>query len=165
MATFSVSRELGMPPSQLYDLAIGPDFQQLRAEHLGGIGLPVVTPLEGRCVRIEMTRRLPPEKLPAAARRFVPKDTAAHQVDEWLDVSDAGAKGRWTAKVPGVPVEISGGYDVHRSGNASVFACTGDVRVGVPVLGKKIASEVAKYLEELARTELDLMESHLAGRA
>ena len=166
MATFSVHRELPLPPLDLYAVAIGDEFQRLRADELGGVGTPVVTPTDGGCHQVEMTRRVPAEALPGAVRKFLPKDAAATQVDTWREVGDDAASGTWRATVAGAPVQISGTYEVGRSAaDTSRFTVTGDVRVSIPVVGGKIAGEVKKYLEQLAVKELDLIERHLAERA
>ena len=161
-ATFSVERELPKPPSELYDVAMGDEFQSLRASELGGTAPPTVTPTSGRGNRVEMTRRIPPEKLPSAVRKFLPKNAAARQVDDWVEITEDGSRGTWTAEVPGAPVTIGGRYDVARTAGGSLFRVTGEVKVSIPVVGGKIANEVRKYIEELAVQELDLMERHLA---
>ena len=161
-ATFSVERELAKPPSELYDVAMGDEFQSLRAAELGGTAPPTVTPTSGRGNRVEMTRRIPPEALPGAVRKFLPRNAAARQVDDWTEITDDSSRGTWTADVPGAPVGIAGRYHVTRAGERSLFRVTGEVKVSIPVVGGKIANEVRKYIEELAVQELDLMERHLA---
>ena len=158
MATFDVTRDFPVTPERLFATVTDPAYLQVRGERFGGIGTPTVTAEDGD-VRIETARRLPVDKLPSAAKKFIPGDGQLHQVDHWSS-GDGAWRGHWA--VSGTPAKVAGEHAITAAGAGARYTVRGETSLSVPLVGGKISNEIAKRIEELVGLEFDLLADYLA---
>ncbi len=161
MASFQVEREYGVGVQRLIDTLSDPAYLAERSQRFGGVGDPVVS-RDGDRLRIESVRRLPMDKVPGTLRKFLPGDGGLVQVDEWL-VSDGTAAGTWATDLRGTPGTLRGDHEVTPAASGCRYAVRGEVQIRVPLIGGKIAGEVASYLRRLVELEQELLAQY-AGR-
>ena len=157
MASFNVSRDFPVPAADLYAAATSPDYLRVRGERFGGVGGPRLT-TEGKTLTIATARRLPIDKVPSAARKFLPGDGTLQQADEWHD-RDGSWAGTWV--VSGTPAKVAGEHSITTAGDGSRYTVKGEASLSVPIVGGKIANEIAKRIEELVGHEFDLLSDYL----
>ncbi|MBA8795320.1 hypothetical protein FHX74_002948 [Friedmanniella endophytica] len=87
------------------------------------------------------SRKLP---APDSARKFVGSTLTVVEKVHWEQPSDDGSRrGDVDMTVPGQPVTLKGFYQLYAGGRGSVLTLTGDLKVNVPLLGKKLEESAA----------------------
>ena len=116
-------------------------FLRERYEALGATDVEVTCVEEDGRYRITIDRSVP-VTVPSFARKVLSPRTKIHQVDEWSLADLAEMTGRWTVKTHGLPIEMRGTVRLSPSGSGSVHEITGDMHVGIPLIGGRLK----KYL-------------------
>lgn len=142
-----------LPSRELFAVMRDPVYLAARQQRFGGVGQPTVTESETQTV-IATARQLPLDEVPAAARPFV-GDGRVTQVDTWqLPVAgDDSFTGRWGADLGSAPATLGGALALVGTEMGSQLSIGVEVVVNVPFIGPKLATNVAKYLNELIQQE------------
>ncbi len=81
---------------------------------------------------------------PAAAARFTGPDMEVVEEIAWGPAeADGSRRGRLTITVPGQPVNMNGTANLTAAGEGSLLEVSGDLKVNVPLLGKKLEQSAA----------------------
>ena len=87
------------------------------------------------------SRKLP---APDSAKRFVGSTLTVVEKVDWSAANDDKSRtGAVDMSVPGQPVTLRGSYQLHAGGRGSVVTLTGELKVNVPLLGKKLEQSAA----------------------
>ncbi|HEX8093288.1 DUF2505 domain-containing protein [Jatrophihabitans sp.] len=101
-----------------------------------------------------LVRRVMPARVPEIARRFVGETLSIDQVEQW---SALGPTGTRTAvvnvTVKGQPASMTGSMVLSPTPDGSTELVTGEVKVGIPFLGRQIEPEIVKVIESALRIE------------
>jgi hypothetical protein len=93
---------------------------------------------------VKTSRQLP---APDAARPFTGETLNVVEDVAWADADgDGGRSAVVTLKVPGQPVSFNGRYQLAAAGAGSVLTLKGELKVNVPLLGKKLEEAAAPAL-------------------
>jgi hypothetical protein len=110
------------------------------------------------------TSRTMPAMVPDAVRRMTGETITIVQVERW---GPAAADGSRTADlevtIAGQPAGMQGSARLSPTSTGSTEVFTGDVKVRVPFLGKKIEPEVVKAFRAFIRKEGEIGRAHLAA--
>jgi len=87
------------------------------------------------------TRRSLPS--PDAARPFVGATLTVVENVTWADAATGNRTAAVTLSVPGQPVSFNGKYELTAGGPGSTLSFTGELKVNVPLLGKKLEQAAA----------------------
>lgn len=147
----------GVTVEQAYALAIDKAFRGEACAEQGATDHAVTTEpnaIGGNTVTILRTM---PADMPDFVKKFVGETVKVKQVEEW---SAPDAAGRRSAAVRvtivGQPVEAKGEAVISAEGGLAMLLFTGDVKVSVPFIGKKIEPEVARAILASLRHEAKL---------
>lgn len=132
-----------------------PAFRQDSGKAMGVISADVsITPHgEGISVRIDQVQ--PSEGVPGFAKKFVGETTRSIQIEEWHSPSGGSIE----IDTPGKPASISGTLALAEAGGRTTETLEVEIKVSVPLIGKKLESLVAEQIS----TGMD--REHTAGVA
>jgi hypothetical protein len=103
--------------------------------------------------RVQVDRVMAPQ-VPDFIRKFVGDSIAIRQIEEW---SAPGPTGTRTATVhltiKGQPASMVGTAVLAPAPEGSTEVVTGDVKVAIPLLGRKVEPEIVKVIEAAVRIE------------
>ena len=103
--------------------------------------------------RVQVDRVMAPQ-VPDFIRKFVGDSIAIRQVEQW---SPPGPTGTRTATlnltIKGQPASMVGSAVLAPAPEGSTEVVTGDVKVSIPLLGRKIEPEIVKVIEAAVRIE------------
>lgn len=159
--TSTVSRTYPLPPLDLVELMLSPEFQRARAERLGGIGTPTVT-RDGGTATVRFPRRLPLADLPGPLRSLAGTGEVT-QVEEWQTIAADRCAAAWRSesKLPG---KAGGTFEVLPDGDGARYVVVASVEIKVPLVGGRISKEAEAQVVKLIEAEMDFAEEFLASR-
>jgi uncharacterized protein DUF2505 len=101
-----------------------------------------------------LVHRVMPAQVPDFVRRFVGESISIAQVEQW---SAPGPTGVRTAvvnvTVKGQPATMTGSMVLSPAPDGSTELVTGEVKVAIPLLGRRIEPEIVKVIEAALRIE------------
>jgi hypothetical protein len=110
---------------------------------------------------VKTSRQLP---APDAARPFTGDTLTVVEEIVWGEPQADGSRtGTATMKVPGQPVNFTGRYVLAPGGTGSSLTLTGQLKVNVPLLGKKLEQAAAPAVMAGFRTQEQVGAEWLAG--
>jgi hypothetical protein len=106
------------------------------------------------------TRRLP---APDAAAKFTGPEITVIEETAWGPADASGSRtGRVTMSIPGQPVTMKGAVELAAEGAGTIAEMTGDLKVAIPILGKKLEQSAAPAILAGFRTQQKVGDSWLA---
>jgi hypothetical protein len=132
-------------PDQAYALAVDPAFRTAVCEATHALEHDVsVEERDDKTAAVVVTRTMPAD-VPDFVKRFVGETVEVVQSEDW-GVPDA--QGQRTAdlvlQIKGQPAKMTGAVSIQGTGAGCVITIEGDLKVAIPLLGRKIESEIAK---------------------
>jgi hypothetical protein len=109
-------------------------------------------------VRVDQKR--PAEGIPSFARKFVGDTIAISQREDWSSATDATLD----VTIPGKPGHLKGTVTLRPDGQGTVETISGELKVGIPLVGGKIEVLVAELFEHALQTEQRIGTVWLAER-
>lgn len=109
-------------------------------------------------------KRVMPADVPDAIRKFLGETITVTQTERWgAPDSDGARRAKIEVHIAGQPASMQG-TSVLRGGDNSTLTVEGDVRVKVPLFGRKIEPEVAKAITAALRIEERSARDYLTPR-
>ena len=103
--------------------------------------------------RVEVERVLP-AAVPDFIRRLVGDTITVRQVEDWSAADGRGAhRAEIRLTIQGQPASMVGVAELTPDGTGSQELITGDVKVAIPLLGRRIEPEIVKVIEAGLRVE------------
>ena len=100
---------------------------------------------------------------PDQARKFVGSTLNVVEKVTWEPAAEDGSRSAaMEMTVPGQPVLMRGNYQLHPGGRGSVLTLTGELKVNVPLLGKKLEQSAAPAVLAGFRTQQQVGDDWLA---
>lgn len=159
-----VERIYTVPPARLYEVMTDVDYLTTRSRRYGGESHPTVVHSPGVVV-VTTQRRIPVDKLPSIARRYL-GDARLVQIDRWTEPSGDDAVVASLAVDAGrMPLEMLGRHEIRPTATGCVYSINIDTAVKVRLVGGAINSAVASQLEKLLTAEMAFTEAWLSGDA
>lgn len=127
------------------------DYWRTRIAEVGGDGarLDRLDIGEGT-VAVEMTQLIPAEHLPSLVTKIRPGDLVITRTEDWTHpAGNPTATGTLTARVAGLPGELTGTLTLAPAGTGSTVTLDGRVDVPIPLIGSKIEAVIAERITEL----------------
>lgn len=94
-------------------------------------------------------------KVPDFVKKLIGDTVTIKQVEQWAAPSAEGSRtATVTMKVVGKPAGFKGKATLKADGKATEFVVSGDVKVDVPFVGKKVEPLVAKAIEASLRYDV-----------
>jgi uncharacterized protein DUF2505 len=105
------------------------------------------------------TRKLP---APDAAAKFTGPEITVVEETAWGPADASGNRtGRVNMTIPGQPVSMKGAIELAATGSGTVAELTGDLKVAIPILGKKLEQSAAPAILAGFRTQQKVGDSWL----
>lgn len=112
---------------------------------------------------ITTVRAVPADRVPDIAKKFVSKGISMTQTDK---VSAPAADGSRTVNtdvsVNGMPVSATATQKLAAQGETTLITVNGEVKCGIPLVGKKIAAAAEPYVGKVLSTLATSAESWIA---
>ena len=106
------------------------------------------------------TRKLP---APDMAQKFVGQTVTVLEETVWGPADATGTRtGRTSMKIPGQPVTMKGTVELAGGGLGTVAELTGDLKVAIPILGKKLEQSIAPTIVAGFRVQQKIGDTWLA---
>lgn len=103
--------------------------------------------------RVQVQRVMAPQ-VPDYMRRFVGESISIAQVEQWSPPGPTGARTAVVdVVVKGQPASMTGSMALSPTQAGSTELVTGEVKVAIPLLGRKIEPEIVKVIEAALRIE------------
>lgn len=111
-----------------------------------------------------VVERVMPAEVPDAIRKFLGETITVKQTERWGAPDPDGTRhASVEVNIAGQPASMQG-TSVLRGAEESTLTVEGDVRVKVPLFGRKIEPEVAKAIVAALRIEERAAQTYLVGR-
>jgi uncharacterized protein YndB with AHSA1/START domain len=145
-------------PEEVFAIVTDPTFREQACEKTRALSYDVeVTEFAGDIV-VRVRREMSSGEVPDIARKFVGQTLTLVQTETW---GPAKADGSRDADVVGeisnTPVTLKGTASIAISGGATVQAIEVDVKVAVPLIGKKMEPFVVGAIRSGLQKEYDLI--------
>lgn len=96
-------------------------------------------------------RREVPLHVPGFAKKFLSEWTKTEEIMEWSREEDGSAHGDYQCRVGSLPGVLEGSFDLYPEGSACLEEIEMEARIGIPLVGGKLA----KVVENDAANQLD----------
>lgn len=155
-----VTTQLSYPGASLedvYELALNDEFRAAVCVATGALEHHVDVRRADDGSAVVTVRRTMPAEVPDFVRRFVGDTIAIVQTETWApgDGSDR-RRAQLALQIVGQPAAMTGSLALDSSGGGVREVVSGDLRVSIPFLGRKIEAEIAKGVLSAARKEEQL---------
>lgn len=145
----------GADVESVYALITDAAFRTEAAETDGAsdVAVDVVDAGGGHTVTIERTQ---PAEMPDFVKKLTGETVQVRQTEQWGQPGDDGSR---TADIKvsmvGQPAEMLGTAVLSETDSGSQFTLSGDVKVSIPIIGRKIEPEVARAITASVRSEVE----------
>lgn len=103
--------------------------------------------------RVEVERVMP-ATVPDYVRKFVGDSITVRQVEDWAAPDGRGARrAEIRLTIQGQPATMTGTAQLSPESDGCLEQITGEVKVAIPLLGRKIEPEIVKVIEAALRVE------------
>jgi hypothetical protein len=107
-------------------------------------------------VRVQIDRAMPPE-VPDFAKRLVGSEIKVRQIEEWGPADGDGARtARVAIDIIGQPASMRGSASLRPEGSGAVETVEGEVKVAVPIIGRRFEPEIARVISAAVQLEMRL---------
>ncbi|WP_420175397.1 DUF2505 domain-containing protein [Luteococcus sp. OSA5] len=114
----------------------------------------------GTTTRIQMSLPAPQE-----VARFVGSALKLNQTIEWGEpAADDSREGTLVIEVPGMPVQMNGKARLYPGGKGTVVDYTGELKVNIPLMGKKVEQQAAPHIKDAIDAQQAAGDDWLAAR-
>jgi hypothetical protein len=150
--------EFAAPPAEVYAMMTDQRYLEEVCVASGSISYNVST--AGSTTKT--SRTLP---APESAARFTGPQLTVNEEVVWANQSSDGSRSATvTTSVLGQPVTFKGGIRLSPGGRGSVVDVRGDLKVAIPLLGRKLEESSAPAVMAGYRTQQEVGDRWLAGR-
>ena len=126
-------------PEEIFATITDATFREQACEKTKALSYDVTVTESGGDTVVRVQREMTSEGVPDIARRFVGQSLTVIQTETWHPVkADGSREADITGDIPGTPVSIKGTGRLAPEGGTTVQATNLDVKVSVPLIGRKI---------------------------
>lgn len=135
-------------PDEVFAIITDRAFRETacKATHAASYDVGVTASGDDTVVRVE--RELPTDRIPDFAKKFVGSTITVIQTETWhRPAADGSRQADVRGEIRGTPASFTGTLALTPSGAKTVQAADLDVKVAVPLVGKKIEPFIAQAIE------------------
>jgi hypothetical protein len=120
------------------------EFRVGAAEKTGGLNVEALVTTTGNATKVTL-QRTQPATVPEFVKKFIGDAVTVKQVEAWgAPDADGTRRAKLTMKVAGQPAGFDGTATLRNAGKGAEFTVSGEVKVSVPFVGKKVEPVIAK---------------------
>ena len=152
-------------PDDVFQMLCDQEWREKVCRGIGSVRYEVSITRDGDTARIRQERAMKAD-LPDVARKVVGDTIEMVQTEDWGERRPDGSRtATFRVEIPGKPGSITGSVSLSASGSGSLEVVSGQVKVSIPFVGKKLETEVAKGLKAALEVEGQIGAKWLASRA
>lgn len=141
--------------ADVYELITDAAFRKKAAESTGALDVDVDVKRAGNGATVTVLRAQP-ATVPDFIKKFVGETVRVKQVETWSGPdADGNRTGKFSMDIEGQPAGMTGTGKLTNKAGKAEFVVTGDVKVKVPFLGKKIEPFIATVIEKSLRHDVN----------
>lgn len=134
-----------------------PSFRESACEQTHALSYDVSVTDDGADVVVRVVRELPTDQVPDFARKFVGSTLTVIQTETWHPAAMDGSRAADVhGEIKGTPAGFTGTAAITGGSGRSVQSVNLDVKVSVPLIGKKIEPFIAQAIEAALSKEQQL---------
>ena len=142
-------------PDQVFALVSDPTFREESCRHQGARDYDVAVTTEGDTTAVTIERTMESD-MPDFIKKLTGDAVTVTQVEKWGPADASGSRtADVTVDVHGQPARMRGTSTIAGTGATTVMTLDGDVKVAIPLIGKRIEPEVAKAISASLREEVE----------
>ncbi len=134
-------------PERAFALSLDPEFRKAVCRATGALDYDVsVKQSDDGGADVTVARTVPAD-LPDFVKRLVGETVSIRQTERWTPPDSSGGRtANLVVEIQGQPAKMTGTMVLERQGSGSRQAITGELKVAIPFLGRKMEPEVAKAI-------------------
>ncbi|WP_405056251.1 DUF2505 domain-containing protein [Kribbella sp. NBC_01505] len=126
-------------PEEVFAVVTDKTFREQACEKTNALSYDVQVSQSGGDTIVKVTREMPSDDVPDIARKFVGGTLTVVQTETWHPAAaDGSRKAEVAGEITNTPVSLKGTADITPGGAQTTQGITLDVKVAVPLIGKKI---------------------------
>lgn len=152
----------GADVDSVFGLISSQEFRTEAAKEAGASDVTVDVDGDGSGETTITISRTQPAELPDFVKKLTGETVKVKQTERWAAPSGDGTRtADIKVSIVGQPAEMLGTATLRPDGDGTSFTVEGDVKVAIPLLGRKIEPEVAKAIRASLEGEVELGTSRL----
>ena len=144
-------------PEDVRAMLADPEFRERVCEAQGATDWTVEADGTGGQVSVVVDQRRPAQGIPGFARKVVGDEIHIVQREDWTDPHSASLD----VEIPGKPGRLRGTITLAADGAGTLETVTGDLRVDIPLVGRKLEGLIGELLDAALAKEQELGRSWL----
>lgn len=126
-------------PEEIFAIVSDRTFREQACEKTKALSYEVTVTESGGDTVVRVKREMPSDDVPDIARKFVGSTLTVVQTETWHPAGPDGSReADVRGEIPGTPVSLKGTSRIAAAGGETVQSIDLDVKVAVPLIGKKI---------------------------
>jgi uncharacterized protein DUF2505 len=147
-------------PAEVFAIISDPSFRETACEQTHALSYDVSVTDDGPDVVIRVAREMPTDQVPDFAKKFVGSTITVIQTETWHPAAGDGSRtADVQGEIKGTPAAFTGTASITGKPGDTVQSVDLDVKVSVPLIGKKIEPFIAKAIEAALSKEHKLGQS------
>jgi hypothetical protein len=135
-------------PNEVFTVFSDPSFRETACKATQAVSYDVSVTESGSDVVVRVERELPTDRIPDFAKKFVGATITIVQTETWHPPATDGSRtADVRGEIRGTPASFSGTAALTPTGAGTLQTADLDVRVAVPLIGKKIEPYIAEAIE------------------
>lgn len=143
----------GATPEQVFAIIGDDEFRADVCEKMHAIAYEVTVDDDGEGVRIQIDRTMPAD-MPDFIKKLTGETVEVRQVEEWGPAAADGSRtGTVRLTIKSQPASMDGTTAIRATSEGSELVVDGDLKVKIPLIGRRIEPEIAKAVIAALRVE------------
>ncbi|WP_370615846.1 DUF2505 domain-containing protein [Mumia sp. Pv 4-285] len=143
----------GATPDQVFDIIRDDEFRASVCEKIHAIAYEVTVEDGGDRVDVQIDRTMPAE-MPDFIKKITGETVEVRQVESWgPPAADGSRTGTVRLTIKGQPASMDGTMTIRPVAGGSELTVDGELKVKIPLIGRKVEPEIAKAVVEALRVE------------
>ncbi|RZU15768.1 uncharacterized protein DUF2505 [Kribbella rubisoli] len=144
-------------PEEVFAIVTDTTFREQACEKTKALSYDVQVSTSGADTIVRVSRKMPAVDIPDMAKKFVGDTLTVVQTETWhAPAADGSRKADVSGEIANTPVTLKGTASIAQSGSQTVQAIDLDVKVAVPLIGKKLEPTVVDAIRAGLVKEHDL---------
>lgn len=140
-------------PDRVFPLFSDPELVSARYEAVGASDVTIDECGPDGVGFVLATTRTVASPIPAFAAKVLPSRNRISQTERWGPEAGGDRAGEWEVSVHGVPIRMHGTMSLSGVDGSTRYRVKGEVRVGIPLIGGRLAGFVVDDLRAKLRAE------------
>jgi uncharacterized protein YndB with AHSA1/START domain len=150
-------------PDEVFAMLCDQAFREKVCRAVGSASHDVSISQSGGDVRVRVQRVMKAD-LPEVARKVAGDTIEVVQTEDWKAPSEDGSRtAAFRLEIPGKPGSVTGTVTLSLSGSGTREVVAGQVKVSIPLVGRRLEGEVARGLQAALDVEQRVGAKWLAG--